>query len=291
MKADGLAAGKGVSMCETPVQAELALRETMGERRFGEAGARVVIEEWMDGEELSYYALCDGERIVTLGAAQDHKRALDGDRGENTGGMGAYSPAPLLTETLEKRILEEVVHPVMRGMEADGHPYCGVLYCGLMIEADGTPRVVEFNVRFGDPETQPLMLRLQQDLVPLLDAAARGALDPAASIALGDPAVCVVLASGGYPRSYDKGLPISGLEEAAALPGVTLFHAGTRRSGEGFVTNGGRVLGVTACGASVREAVERAYRAVDAIAFEGAQARRDIAARALLASGEPGSAS
>jgi phosphoribosylamine--glycine ligase len=279
VKADGLAAGKGVAVCATPAEAEAALAEIMGERRFGAAGARVVIEERLAGEELSYYALSDGEHVLALAAAQDHKRALDGDRGENTGGMGAFSPAPLLTEALEKRVLEEIVHPAIRGMRAEGRPYAGVLYVGLMIDAKGTPRVVEFNVRFGDPETQPLVLRMDGDLVPLLDAAARGRLERAAPLPLRDAAVCVVLASGGYPRAFAAGKAIAGLDEAGALPGVVVFHAGTRRRPDGlFETAGGRVLGVSARGASVGEARARAYAAADCIRFEGLQLRRDIAA-------------
>ena len=205
VKADGLAAGKGVFVCDGSEDAERAVAEIMDERRFGTAGARVVIEERLTGEEASYYAVSDGTRVVPLGAAQDHKRALDGDRGENTGGMGAYSPAPVLSETVEKRVLEEIVHPVIRGMAAEGRPYAGVLYVGLMIDPAGAPRVVEFNVRFGDPETQPLVVRMEGDLVPLLDGAARGRLDPAAAPGFSGAAVCVVLASGGYPREYETG--------------------------------------------------------------------------------------
>jgi phosphoribosylamine--glycine ligase len=252
VKADGLAAGKGVAVCDGPAQAEAALEEIMGQRRFGAAGARVVVEERLEGEEASYYAITDGEHVVTLAAAQDHKRALDGDRGENTGGMGAYSPAPVLSEAVEKRVLEQIVHPAIRGMAAEGSPYTGVLYVGLMIDASGAPRVVEFNVRFGDPETQPLVVRMDGDLVPLLEASARG------------------------------GQPIEGLEAAAQDADVVVFHAGTRRRADGgFETAGGRVLGVTARGASVREARDRAYAAADRIRFPAMHLRRDIAARAL----------
>ncbi len=279
VKADGLAAGKGVMVCDDPPQAERAIQEIMGERRFGDAGARVLVEERLEGEEASYYAITDGRRIATLAAAQDHKRALDGDRGENTGGMGAYSPAPVLTEAVEKRVLEEIVHPAVRGLAEDGHPYTGVLYVGLMIDASGAPRVVEFNVRFGDPETQPLVVRMQGDLVPLLDGAARGDLDPAAPLGWGDAAVCVVLASGGYPRGYESGLPIAGLDAVEVDPDVVVFHAGTRRVDGQFVTAGGRVLGITARGATVAEARTRAYTAADRIRFEGVHLRRDIAAR------------
>ncbi len=281
VKADGLAAGKGVAVCVNREDAFAALDEMMGERRFGAAGERVVIEDLLEGEEASYYAITDGERIVTLAAAQDHKRALDGDVGENTGGMGAYSPAPVFDESVEKRVLEEIVYPAIRGMAADGTPYQGVLYVGLMIDTEGNPRVIEFNVRFGDPETQPLMVRMQADLVPLLDGAARGSLDEGKPMAWGDAAVCVVLASGGYPRAYETGRAIEGLEAAEKDANVVVFHAGTKRSGTGYVSAGGRVLGVTARGDDVAEARERAYAAVDQIAFEGMHQRRDIALRGL----------
>jgi phosphoribosylamine--glycine ligase len=280
VKADGLAAGKGVAVCASAAEAEAALDEMMGRRRFGAAGARVVVEDVLAGEEASYYAISDGERVATLAAAQDHKRALDGDRGENTGGMGAYAPAPLVTPPVEKRILEEIVEPTLAGLRAEGMPYRGVLYVGLMIDAAGAPSVVEFNVRFGDPETQALMLATEGDLLPLLEGAARGRLEPAAAPTSG-AAVCVVLASAGYPRAVESGKRIAGLAAAEADPDVVVFHAGTKRAGEGFVTAGGRVLGVTARGASLAVARERAYAAADRIAFEGMQLRRDIAARAL----------
>jgi phosphoribosylamine--glycine ligase len=282
IKADGLAAGKGVSVCGSTAEAERALQEMMGDKRFGDAGERVVIEDVLEGEEASYYAITDGEHIVTLAAAQDHKRALDGDLGENTGGMGAYSPAPVLSAEVEKRVLEEIVHPAIRGLAADGTPYVGVLFVGLMIDAEGAPWVVEFNVRFGDPETQPLMLRLQSDLVPLLDGAARGTLGAVSPPQWGDAAVCVVLASGGYPREFRKGLRIEGLDAATADSDVEVFHAGTKRDSDGhYVTSGGRVLGVTARGETIEVAAARAYAAADRIAFDGVHLRRDIAARAL----------
>lgn len=281
VKADGLAAGKGVVVCDGPDDALSALREMMRDRRFGDAGTRVVVEERLLGEEASYYAITDGERIVTLAAAQDHKRALDGDAGENTGGMGAYSPAPVVSKAVEERILDEIAVPTIRGMAADGNPYCGVLYVGLMIDESGAPKVIEFNVRFGDPETQPLMLRMDGDLVPLLDGAARGELDETQVVAWGDAAVCVVLASGGYPRDYPTGISIEGLESAAAGDGVEIFHAGTKLGNGGFVTAGGRVLGVTARGFDVAEAQRRAYHAVERIHFEGVHFRKDIGRRAL----------
>ncbi|MAE94874.1 MAG: phosphoribosylamine--glycine ligase [Deltaproteobacteria bacterium] len=280
VKADGLAAGKGVAVCDGPTDAEAALREIMADRRFGAAGDQVLVEERLEGEEASYYAISDGERVVTLASAQDHKRALDGDRGENTGGMGAYAPAPVVSPAVEKQVLEEIVHPTLRGMREEGAPFSGVLYVGLMIDEAGRPRVVEFNVRFGDPETQCLFVQMTGDLVPLLDGAARGQLEPQ-TVAAEDAAVCVVLASGGYPRSYETGKPIEGLAEAAAREGVVVFHAGTALDGEHFVTRGGRVLGVTARGPDVPTARARAYAAADEIRFEGLHRREDIAARAL----------
>lgn len=280
VKADGLCAGKGVAVCDGPEGALRALEEMMGARRFGEAGARVLVEERLAGEEASYYAVTDGERVATLPAAQDHKRALDGDRGENTGGMGAYAPAPLVTPALEKRILEEIVHPTLRGLRDEGTPFVGVLFCGLMIDAAGAPHVIEFNVRFGDPETQAIVAALDGDLVPLLEGAARGALDPGLAPPAEGAAVCVVLASGGYPRAYETGRPIEGIELAEALSDVVVFHAGTRREGGRVVTAGGRVLGVTARGPDLAAARARAYEAADLVRFEGRHLRRDIAARA-----------
>ena len=283
VKADGLAAGKGVAMCADAAAAHTAIDEMMADRRFGDAGDRIVVEEWLQGEEASYYAITDGERIVTLAAAQDHKRALDGDEGENTGGMGAYSPPPIVSEAVEKKILERVVYPTIRGMAKEGHPYQGVLYVGLMIDSAGDPFVIEFNVRFGDPETQPLLVRMEGDLLPILDSAARGRLDESTAIGWGEAAVCIVLASGGYPRSYETGRAITGLAELKGEDGVVVFHAGTRRgkSGSGYETAGGRVLGITARGQTVAEARERAYLAVKQISFDEMHFRRDIASRAL----------
>jgi len=288
VKADGLAAGKGVAVCSTTDEALRALREIMRDRRFGTAGAVVVIEEVLRGDEVSYYAISDGEHVATLAPARDHKRALDGDRGENTGGMGAYSPVAQIGDAIERRIVGEIVEPTVRGMAAEGHPFTGVLYVGLMIDADGAPRVVEFNVRFGDPETQPLMLRLEDDLFPILLGSARGKLDPADFPKhWGQAAVCVVLASGGYPRDYETGIPIEGLAEAEADPDVIVFHSGTkRRSDGGYATAGGRVLGVTARGRDVPEAAARAYAAADRIRFRGVQMRRDIAAAEARRGGE-----
>ena len=279
VKADGLAAGKGVTVCDDAEQAKRAVHEAMRERRFGAAGGRVLIEERLYGEEASFYAIADGQRFVTLPAAQDHKRIGDGDRGENTGGMGAFSPTPVVTPELERDIVERIVRPTFDGMRAEGHPYRGVLYVGLIV-CDGEPYVIEYNVRFGDPETQPLLVRLESDLLPVLAAAARGELPEDAMLEFGDPAVCVVMASDGYPRSYPVDLPISGLEAAAELPDAKVFHAGTRRGDGRWYTAGGRVVGVTARGATLRAARDAAYSAVELISWKGEQHRGDIASRA-----------
>ncbi|MFQ5698881.1 MAG: phosphoribosylamine--glycine ligase [Myxococcota bacterium] len=286
VKADGLAAGKGVAMCETPELACRAIDEAMREQRFGAAGGRLLIEEWLHGEEASFTALCDGEGFACLPSAQDHKRALEGDRGENTGGMGAYSPTPVLTAQVSERVLERIVRPTVAGMRAEGCPFRGALYVGLMIDREGDPRVVEFNVRFGDPEIQAILFRLESDWLPLLLDAADGRLpaDPDAGQEprFGDPAVCVVLASEGYPRAYPTGRPISGLDAVAELESVKVFHAGTTRDAQGrWLTAGGRVLGVTARGPTFDAARARAYDAADRIHFDGRQLRRDIATRAL----------
>ena len=285
VKADGLAAGKGVAVCDGPEQARAAVHEIMREARFGAAGARVVIEERLRGEEASFYAIADGERFVCLAAAQDYKRAKDGDAGENTGGMGSYSPVPVVTPEIEERIVRRVVRPVIDGMRAEGHPYRGVLYAGLMIDA-GEPKVIEFNVRFGDPEAQVLLFRLESDLVPLLLAAAKGRLpdDAGASLRFGPPAVCVVMASDGYPRSYPVDLPISGLDAVHEMSDVVAFHAGTRLQDGQWLTRGGRVLGVTARDPSLAAARARAYEAVGRIDWKGAHWRSDIAQRAAARS-------
>jgi phosphoribosylamine--glycine ligase len=280
VKADGLAAGKGVILCEDSQEAERALSEVMVDKAFGAAGDRVVVESYLEGEEASCIALTDGKDILLLASSQDHKRALDGDQGLNTGGMGAYSPAPVLDRKMESVVVDRILAPLIAGMRADGIEFRGVLYAGLMIGPDG-PQVLEFNTRFGDPETQPLLIRLRSDLIPALQAAAAGSLagvnldwDPR-------PSVCVVMASGGYPGSYQKGKPITGLAQAAGLEDVKVFHAGTRLEGDQVVTSGGRVLGVTALGEGIRGAVERAYAAVECINFENVHYRRDIAHRAL----------
>jgi phosphoribosylamine--glycine ligase len=280
VKADGLAAGKGVIVAATVAETEQAITRVMTDREFGAAGARVVLEERLEGEEVSYHVLLDGERFVPLAPAQDHKRVFDEDRGPNTGGMGAYSPVPVVTKEVEQRILERVVEPTVAGLRAEGITYRGVLFIGLMIK-DGEPHVVEYNVRFGDPEAQVLLARLHGDLLPLLRATARGELDRVRVEWEAPAAICIVLAAGGYPGAYDKGLPIRGLAAAAQLPGVEVFHAGTAAQKDGeVVTAGGRVLAVSAHGGSIAQAVERAYGAAARIEFQGVHYRRDIAWRA-----------
>jgi len=276
VKADGLAAGKGVVVADTVQESLDAVDALMTERVRGDAGARVVVEERLAGPEVSFHVVCDGTRAVPLAAAQDHKRLRDGDEGPNTGGMGAYSPPPMVDAALEARILDEVVRPTLEGMAAGGAPFTGVLFVGLMI-VDGAPKVLEYNVRFGDPETEVLMARLEGDVLPLLLGAARGDLS-GVEVRWGAPAaLCVVMASEGYPGSYPKGRAITGIDAANALDAVTVFEAGTRRTEDGaHVTSGGRVLCVTAHGDDVRSAAERAYAGVDAIAFDGAHHRRDI---------------
>ncbi len=280
IKADGLAAGKGVDVCATVEEAETAVRRALVENRHGEAGRRILVEEFLEGEEVSMLGLVDGTRTVLLDSAQDHKRIFDGDQGPNTGGMGAYSPAPVMTPEWKPVILEHVFDRVLAELRRRGIVYKGVLYAGIMMTARG-PRVLEFNCRFGDPETQALLPRLASDLIPALEACVDGTLKDA-HVAW-KPAACVsvVLASKGYPEAYPKGLAIRGLEAAAALEDVIVFHAGTALREGNPVTAGGRVLGVTALGATMSAAVQRAYQAVDRIAFDGLQVRRDIAARAL----------
>jgi phosphoribosylamine--glycine ligase len=280
VKADGLAAGKGVIVALTEEQAIAAVDDIMLDKVFGEAGASVVIEEFMAGEEASFFAFTDGRNILPLASSQDHKRAFDNDEGPNTGGMGAYSPAPVVTAALHDEIVETIVKPTIAGMAANGCPYSGILYVGLMIQ-NGKPRVVEFNARFGDPEAQPLLMRMKSDIVPLLQACARGRLDQGRIEWHDKAAVCVVMASGGYPASYAKGFAISGLDAVLEMDDVYVFHAGTAFQGGKVVNVGGRVLGVTGLGATVAEAIDCAYRAVDRIAWEGAHFRRDIGKKAL----------
>ena len=280
VKADGLAAGKGVTVCETLEQAEAAIDESLVRGVFGDAGREVLIEECLRGEEASILALIDGERIVLLASAQDHKRVFDGDRGPNTGGMGAYSPAPVVRESDGPFIREEVFERTLRELRRRGIVYRGVLYAGLMMTERG-PKVLEFNCRFGDPETQAILPRWKGDLAPALCACADGALRPEHVRWRDEACVCVVMAAGGYPGAYEKGRVITGLDEAGALPDTAVFHAGTRAKDGAVVSAGGRVLGVTALGRDIRAAAARAYEAVGKIRFEGAQFRRDIAARAL----------
>jgi phosphoribosylamine--glycine ligase len=280
IKADGLAAGKGVTVAATVAEAEAAIDEALVKGAFGAAGARVLIEEFLDGEEASILALIDGERVVMMPPAQDHKRALDGDAGPNTGGMGAYSPAPVVTPDLWPVIREQVFERTLAELKRRGIAYRGVLYAGLMI-ARGRVKVLEFNCRFGDPECQPLMMRWSGDIVPALTACAEGRLHEELVRFSPDPAVCVVMAAGGYPGSYASGDEIHGLDAAARIEGAMVFHAGTKRAAGKVVTAGGRVLGVTATGRDLRAAIDGAYRAVDAISFRGQHVRRDIGWRAL----------
>ena len=280
IKADGLAAGKGVTVCRSRPEAFEAINRVMKEKVFGEAGNRVVIEECLVGEEASILALTDGRTIVPLPTSQDHKPVFDGDRGPNTGGMGAYSPAPVITPEQYSRIEREILIPIVHAMNAEDRRYRGVIYAGLMLTDDG-PKVLEFNVRFGDPETQPILFRLDTDIVPVLRAIAVGNLQDANLEWDPRPAVCVVMASGGYPGPYEKGKPISGLDEVAKMDDVMVFHAGTALVDGQVVTAGGRVLGVTAKGDDIPAAIERAYEAVRRISFEGAHYRTDIGAKAL----------
>jgi phosphoribosylamine--glycine ligase len=280
VKADGLAAGKGVIVAETLEQAEAAVRDMLSGNAFGEAGCRVVIEEFLEGEEASFIVLVDGTNVLPMATSQDHKRIGEGDTGPNTGGMGAYSPAPVVDGSVYRRIMEQVIEPTVCGMAAEGNAYTGFLYAGLMITADGQPRVIEYNCRFGDPETQPIMLRLQSDLVALCDAALDGNLDNMATEWDDRCAIGVVLAAGGYPGSYPKGRPIAGLD-AEQPDNIKVFHAGTALSDGQVVTSGGRVLCVTALGEDVAAAQQACYQAADKISWDGMILRRDIGWRAI----------
>ena len=280
VKADGLAAGKGVFVCANSAEAEGALKTAMANKAFGSAGETVVIEELLLGEEASILALVDGKNIVMLASAQDHKRIFDGDAGPNTGGMGAYSPAPVVSDALWPVIKQQVFEKTLGELRRRGITYKGVLYAGLMIR-DQTIKVLEFNCRFGDPETQAILPRLKSPLAPALEACIDGTLTDKHVTWKQEACVCVVMASGGYPGNYQKGLTISGLPDAGALENIVVFHAGTSLKGKDVVTSGGRVLGVTALGRSMKGAISQAYKAVSLITFEGAQYRKDIAARAL----------
>ena len=282
IKADGLAAGKGVIICDTHQAAVLALRDMMVNKAFGSAGEKVVVEEYLVGEEASVFALSDGERYVTLASAQDHKRILDNDQGKNTGGMGAYAPAPIVTAEVLQRARVEVIEPVLEGMKSAGTPYRGCLYCGLMI-LNGRLKVVEFNCRFGDPETQVILPLIKGDLAEILMSVAEGRLDAQAVKQHPASAVCVVMASRGYPDDYQTGKLIHGLDTIKPDEGLVVFHSGTRSDGENIVTSGGRVLGVTAIGYEheLKSTIDAAYRGVSAITFDGAYYRSDIGLKAL----------
>ena len=281
VKADGLAAGKGVILAETEAEALDAVDLIMGQRAFGQAGDELVIEEFLEGEEASFFALVDGQTALPLVSAQDHKAAFDGDKGPNTGGMGAYSPAPVITPKMAETIMQTIIQPTIQGMAAEGRPYRGVLYAGLMITESG-PKVLEYNVRFGDPECQVLIARLKSDLVALLSEAAEGRLRDCQIEWREEAALVVVMAARGYPGAYEKGSVIGNLERAGGIAGVDIFHAGTKADGDRVLANGGRVLGVTARGVGVKEARDRAYQAVDLIDWADGFWRRDIGWRALL---------
>ncbi|MGM3226294.1 phosphoribosylamine--glycine ligase [Dickeya zeae] len=280
IKADGLAAGKGVIVAMTLEEAENAATDMLAGNAFGDAGHRIVVEEFLDGEEASFIVMVDGEHVLPMATSQDHKRVGDQDSGPNTGGMGAYSPAPVVTDDVHQRVMDQIIWPTVRGMAAEGNVYTGFLYAGLMISADGQPKVIEFNCRFGDPETQPIMLRLKSDLVELCLAACDGKLDEKTSDWDARPSLGVVLAAGGYPGDYRTGDVISGLPTQEATDGK-VFHAGTRLNGDDVVTNGGRVLCVTALGHSVADAQQRAYELAKPIHWEGSFCRSDIGYRAI----------
>ncbi|MGZ3568278.1 MAG: phosphoribosylamine--glycine ligase [Thermodesulfobacteriota bacterium] len=280
VKADGLAAGKGVIICKTVEKAIQSVDEIMVRRVFGEAGNRVVVEEYLVGEEASYIAFTDGKAILPLASSQDHKAIFDGDQGPNTGGMGAYSPAPVVTDEVHERIIEKVLRPIIYGMGEEGRPYKGVLYAGLMIY-EGHPKVLEFNARFGDPETQPVLMRMKGDIVPILEACMKGTLSQHRIEWDNRSSVCVVMASKGYPGDYDKGKVITGLKEVSRMEGVFVFHAGTAVKDGQTITNGGRVLGVTGLGEDIPRAIEKTYEAVKKISWDGVYYRTDIGQKAL----------
>ena len=280
IKADGLAAGKGVLICQSRTEAEAAIDEILVRKAFGQAGEKLVIEEFLEGEEASFMVLCDGEHVLPLASSQDHKRVFDNDEGPNTGGMGAYSPAPVLTPAIHEVIVREILLPLLAGLQKKNILYRGVIYVGLMIGTDG-PKVLEFNARFGDPECQPIMMRLKSDLVPILEATIDGKLNTIKAEWYDDSAVCVVLCAKGYPGSYEKGKTIGGLEQLRNWQNGVVFHAGTVKENDRWLTAGGRVLGVTARGKTIGAAVKEAYRAVGDISWDGMHFRKDIARRAL----------
>lgn len=279
VKADGLAAGKGVIICMTREEADKAIEDMLTDHAFGDASATIVIEEYMVGPEVSVLAFADGKSVLPMVSAQDHKRIFDGDKGPNTGGMGAYSPAPVYTEALSAEVNKTIIEPTIAAMAAEGTPFTGILYTGLMLTEKG-PRVLEYNVRFGDPETQPIMVRMKSDIVALFQACVDGKLDEATLEWHDEAAVCVIMASGGYPASSEKGVPIHGLDDIAEEEAI-VFHSGTAEKDGEIVTNGGRVLGVTAKDATIKGAIDKAYAAVEKISFDHMQFRRDIGARAL----------
>jgi len=280
VKADGLASGKGAIVCQTVKEALDAVKRIMDDRAFGDAGEKIVVEEFLSGEEASFLAFTDGETVLPMASSQDHKAVFDDDKGPNTGGMGAYSPAPVVTQEVHRKIMDQIMIPTIRAMAAEGRPYRGVLYAGLMIK-DGEPRVMEFNARFGDPEAQPLLMRMESDLFPILEAVVDRRLLEVEIRWRPEPAVCVVMVSGGYPGAHEKGMAISGLRAAARMKDVVIFHAGTAIAGGKLVTSGGRVLGVTALGSDTPDAIARAYRAVKKIRWDGVHYRTDIGRKAL----------
>ena len=280
IKADGLAAGKGVIVAMTLAEAEAAVIDMLAGNAFGDAGSRVVIEEFLDGEEASFIVMVDGENVLPMATSQDHKRVGDGDTGPNTGGMGAYSPAPVVTDAVHQRVLDEMIYPTVRGMAAEGNVYTGFLYAGLMIDKDGTPKIIEYNCRFGDPETQPILLRLESSLILLIEAALAKALDKVEAQWDPRPSLGVVIASGGYPADYSAGHEIKGLDAAAQLEGK-VFHAGSSLKDGKIINTGGRVLCATAMGDSVAEAQANAYKLAEKISWEGSFYRKDIGYRAI----------
>jgi len=279
IKADGLAAGKGVLLCQTADEALAAVDSIMGKKSFGKAGNQIVVEEFLQGQEVSVLAFSDGQTVLLMDSAQDHKAAYDGDKGPNTGGMGAYSPAPVFTEIMRQKVHDQIMQPMIRAMQQEDRPFKGILYAGLMLTKTGS-QVLEFNVRFGDPETQPLLVRMDSDIIPVFEACIDGTLDQCPLQWKNESSVCVVMAAEGYPGPYEKGKPISGLQNANSLPGVEVFHAGTKTQDGEVLTQGGRILGVTATGENIGTAIAKAYEAVDKIKWQGIHYRKDIGHRA-----------
>ena len=279
MKADGLAGGKGVSICRTESEALAAIDSTMEKKSFGQAGDQIVVEEFLEGQEVSILAFCDGQTLLLMDSAQDHKAAFDGDKGPNTGGMGAYSPAPIFSEIMRKKVRDKIMLPIIRAMQLEERTYKGILYAGLMLTKSG-PQILEFNARFGDPETQPLLVRMESDIIPIFEACIDGTLNQCKLEWKKESSVCVVMAAKGYPASYKKGQPISGLNDANAFSGIVVFHAGTKERNGEILTDGGRVLGVTSIGADTPTAIKRAYKAVNEIKWQGTQFRKDIGSKA-----------